>query len=135
MLDGIGLTDDIRHGMIAALVSHGRPIAELLKPTAKDHSETYRTRFAGMTTIPFSYDDHIATLDRLTATIRSGLTGDDSAFLRSFEKGDPEWDRFPIAALADLPGPQFKLLNVRKFRAAQPEKHAQGIAALDDICT
>lgn len=30
MLDDIGLSDEIRLGMFAALVSHGRPIAELL---------------------------------------------------------------------------------------------------------
>lgn len=135
MLDGIGLTDDIRHGMIAALVSHGRPIAELLKPVHKDQRETHRSKFEGMTTIPFSYDDHVATLDRLTETIHAQLTADDRAFLVSFEAGDPAWERFPIAGLADLPGPQFKLLNVRKFRADKPKKHAEGLASLEEICS
>lgn len=135
MLDGIGLTDEIRLGMIAALVSHGRPIAELLKPTQKDQSETYKAKFEGMARLPFTYDDHIATLDRLVDTIRSNLTPNDRAFLVSFEAGDPDWSLFPVDGLAELPGPQFKLQNVRKFRDEKPDRHAQSLTALEDICS
>lgn len=135
MLDGIGLSDEIRHGTIAALVSHGRPIAELLQPNQKDQSETYKAKFEGMARLPFTYDDHLATLNRLMETIRSNLTSDDRAFLVSFEAGDPDWSLFPIDGLAELPGPQFKLHNVRKFRDEKPDRHAQSLAALEDICS
>jgi len=132
---GRGITDEIRHGMIAALVSHGRPIAELLKPTPKDQSETYKAKFEGMARLPFAYDDHLATIDRLMETIRSNLTPNDRAFLVSFETGDPDWGLFPLDGLDELPGPQFKLLNVRKFREEKPDRHAQNLAALQDICS
>ena len=135
LLDNIGLSDEIRYGMIAALVSHGRPIAELLRPTPKDQRATYKAKFEGMTRLPFTYDDHIATLDRLVDTIRSSLTPADRAFLVSFEAGDPDWSLFPIDGLAELPGPQFKLQNVRKFRDEKPDRHAQSLAALEDICS
>ena len=135
MLDSIGLSDEIRHGMIAALVSHGRPIAELLRPIQKDQSATYKAKFEGMTRLSFSYDDHLATLTRLVDTVRLGLTDKDRAFLVSFESGDPDWSLFPIGGLSDLPGPQFKLLNVRKFRDQKPERHAQSLAVLEEICS
>jgi len=54
---------------------------------------------------PFGYDDPQATFDHLISTLRGSLTDDDRAFLQSFEVGDPDWDRFPITALADLPAP------------------------------
>jgi len=36
MLERCGLTEEIRHGMIAALVSHKRPVIELILPPPKD---------------------------------------------------------------------------------------------------
>ena len=133
MLDHYGLAEDIRRGMIAALVSHKRPVIELIRPMAKDQSETYKAKFEGMTLLPFCYSDHVATFERLVQAIRSGVTDDDRAFLRSFEAGDPAWDLFPFASLADLPAPQFKLHNIRRFREEQPTRHAAMLTALDDF--
>lgn len=132
MLDDIGFTDEIRHGMIAALVSHSRPIAELLQPNQRDQSETYKAKFEGMARLPFSYDDHVATLNRLVETIRSSLTQNDRAFLVSFEAGDPDWSLFPIEGLAELPGPQFKLHNVRVFTEQHPARFAEMIKQLEE---
>ena len=86
-----------------------------------------------MTLLPFCYSDHVATFERLVQAIRSGVTDDDRAFLRSFEAGDPAWDLFPFASLADLPAPQFKLHNIRRFREEQPTRHAAMLTALDDF--
>lgn len=131
MLDRYGLTEEIRLGMLAALVSHKRPVIELIRPTPKDQRETYKAKFKGMTLHPFSYDDHVATLEQLVQAIQSELTDGERQFLLSFEAGDPDWDRFPLAGLADLPAPQFKLLNIRKFRQDQPERHVALMAALE----
>ena len=131
MLEHHGLTDEIRYGMIAALVSHKRPVIELIRPTPKDQRDAFKAKFEGMTLLPFSYDDHVATLERLVHSIRSALNEDDLAFLHSFEAGDPAWDRFPLDGLAELPAPQFKLLNIRRFRQEQPERHAASLAALE----
>lgn len=131
MLDRYGLAEDIRIGMVAALVSHKRPIIELIRPTPKDLREAFKAKFEGMARLPFSYEDHVETLDRLTQAIRSELTVSDRSFLRSFEAGEPAWDLFSVANLVRLPAPQFKLLNIEKFRRTQPEKHVALLAALD----
>ena len=133
---GRGITDEIRHGMIAALVSHGRPIAELLKT----HPEGSERDLQGQVRKGWrAYRSPMMTISpRLTGlmeTIRSNLTPNDRAFLVSFETGDPDWGLFPLDGLDELPGPQFKLLNVRKFRAREARfVHAQNLAALQDIC-
>ena len=131
LLDQEELSEEVRLGMIVALVSHSRPIAELINPTRKDQRQAFASQFEGMPFAPFIYDDHEATLGRLIDAIRKSLTDDERAFLQSFEMGDPDWSRFPVEGVEALPGVQFKLMNVRKFREAQPERHAEGIDALN----
>lgn len=135
LLDQEDLTDEVRHGVIAALVSHGRPIAELVAPARKDQRETFRSQFEGMPFEAFTYDDHQATLERLVRTLRESFTDDDRDFLLSFETGDPNWSRFPIGVLTELPAPQFKLMNIRKFREANPSRHKAALNALEKSFT
>ncbi|MGB3931771.1 MAG: nucleotidyl transferase AbiEii/AbiGii toxin family protein [Sphingobium sp.] len=133
LLDEEGLIEEVRHGFIAGLVSHGRPVAELVRPTRKDQSETFKTQFEGMPFEPFAYADHVHTLDRLVELVNASLDDDDRRFLESFERGDPDWKRFPLPAIADLPAVQFKLMNIRKFREAQPQRHSAGLNALREV--
>lgn len=132
LLDHEGLVEEVRLGTIAALVSHGRPIGELVAPARKDHRETFRSQFEGMPFEPFTYDDHQATLERLVGMLRSSFTDADRNFLLSFEAGDPDWSRFPIQALSTLPAPQFKLMNIRTFREASPARHEAALSALNE---
>ncbi len=132
LLDQEGLVEEVRHGTIAALVSHGRPIAELVAPARKDHRETFRSQFEGMPLEPFTYDDHQETLEQLVGMLRASFTDADRSFLLSFEAGDPDWIRFPIDALSALPAPQFKLMNIRKFREASPARHEAALSALNE---
>ncbi|HUD90061.1 nucleotidyl transferase AbiEii/AbiGii toxin family protein [Sphingobium sp.] len=131
LLDAEGLVDEVRHGFVGALVSHGRPVAELVSPSRKDQSATFKAQFEGMPFEPFTYEDHVETLDRLVQTIHASLDADDRQFLRSFEAGDPEWESFPLPAVRELPAPQFKLMNILRFRDAQPKRHQAGLAALE----
>ncbi len=133
LLDGEGIVDEVRYGFIAGLVSHGRPVAELIRPTRKDQGATFKAQFEGMPFEPFSYEDHVATLDRLVAAVDAALDGKDRRFLESFEAGDPEWSDFPLPAIRELPAPQFKLMNIRRFRETQPERHQAGLAVLREV--
>lgn len=133
LLDQEGLIEEVRHGVIAGLVSHGRPVAELIRPTRKDQSETFKTQFEGMPFEPFSYADHVYTLDRLVDLVNVSLNDEDRRFLESFESGNPDWKRFPLPAIAELPAVQFKLMNIRKFREAQPQRHGSGLVALREM--
>jgi hypothetical protein len=135
LLDQEGLTDEVRMGAIAAFVSHGRPIAELVAPSRKDQSDTFKSQFEGMPFEPFTYRDHKETLERLVAWLHAALTPADRNFLHSFEAGEPDWSLFPVAALSELPAPQFKLFNIRKFRKTSPDRHQAMLQVLDDVLT
>ena len=124
------LPNDIKLGMIAALVSHGRPIAELISPRIKDREQSFVSEFEGMPFKPFTYADHRETFDELTTVVQASLNEADRAFLISFETGDPDWNLFPLESLKTLPGPQWKLHNLRYLRDTSPERHARGI---DDL--
>lgn len=130
LLDAEGLTDEVKVGLIAGLLGHNRPIAELLAEQMKDREAAFNAEFAGMTLHPFDYSAHRETFTRLHRAIRSALSHDDRAFLISFEQGDPDWSLFPAPDAEHLSGVQWKLLNIRKLKSANPAKHAAGIEAL-----
>lgn len=130
LLDAEGLSEEVKLGLMVALISHGRPIVELLSGGMQNREAAFTAEFAGMTLEPFDYEAHCATFERLRAAIFEALTPNDCAFLVSFEGGDPDWSLFPLPDAQHLPGVQWKLLNVRRLRTANSDKHADGVAAL-----
>ena len=125
LLENEGLTDDIWQGFKIGLISHYKPINELLSPILKDQRSAFDNQFSGMTSIPFTYEDYIYTREQLVKTIKEKLTEKDKKFLVSFEQGEPDWNLFPIQVLKDLPAVNWKLLNIEKFRKENPKKYLQ----------
>lgn len=125
LLENEGFAGDIWDGFKVGLISHYKPINELLAPILKDQKSAFDNQFAGMTTIGFSYEDYEKTRSLLIETIQNHLLEKDKMFLLSFETGEPQWDLFPIPILRDLPAIKWKLLNIQKLRENNPEKHKQ----------
>ena len=130
LLDSEGITEEIRGGFIASLLSHPRPIAEVLSPKLKDQRHAFDGQFDGMAFLPFTYDDYEATRQRLVTQLGAALTADDKALLLSFKSGEPDWKLSGMAELGRLPAVQFKLANIRKLKAANPAKHAAAFETL-----
>jgi predicted nucleotidyltransferase component of viral defense system len=124
-----GITEDVRLGFVGSLLSHPRPIHEVIRPNFQDRRTEFDAQFAGMTIAPFTYDDFEATRKRLVREIHARLTADDRAFLLSFKSGEPDWDLVPIEALQTMPAVQWKLSNVRQLKQNAP-KHAEQLDAL-----
>ena len=133
LLDTEGITEEVKQGFIAGLVSHSRPVSELLSRRMQDRQAAFTAEFAGMTLEPFDYHAHTATFQRLVQTIRTAMTAADKQFLLSFASAEPEWGLFPQNNLASLPGVQWKLLNIRKLKETSPAKHAQSVDALAKV--
>ena len=132
MLENEGLTDEIRMGFIASLLSHGRPIHEMIRPNFQDQRQAFEAQFAGMSFTPFSYADFEATRERLVKEINSAWTENDRAFLLSFKRGEPDWSLFPLESLQRLPAVQWKLQNIQKLMKQNPDKHAEQLMALEE---
>lgn len=128
-----GLTPNIRQGFIATLLGHSRPMHELLRPNFLDQQKVFVTQFAGMSRVPFTYEQFEGTRKRLMEQVHSHLSDDDRALLLSFKRGEPDWSLFPVSHLKDIPAVQWKLANIRKLKEGSPKKHAQQLAALERV--
>lgn len=127
-----GLTDDIRQGFIATLLTSPRPIHEIIRPNLLDQKKTFDTQFAGMTQTPFSYVDFEITREQLITDINNGFTENDRRFLLSFKNAMPDWSLFPYDTLKDLPAVQWKLRNIETLKDKNPKKHAEHIKKLKE---
>jgi len=133
LLDNERFTKEVRYGFIVGLLSHKKPIHELIKPILKDQKSAYDSQFSGMTAIEFSYDDYENTRNQLIEKINESLTEEDKKLIYSFEKGNPDWEMFPYKVINDLPAVQWKLLNINKLIKKDPYKHEQLVKALKDV--
>src|SRR5690554_1536588 len=133
LLENEGFTNEIWEGVKIGLISHYKPISELLSPILKDQKSAFDNQFAGMTAVEFSYNDYETTRALLIQTIGERLTSEDKQFLLSFEGGEPNWKLFPIPVLKDLPAIQWKLINIAKLKENNPQKHEQMVKNLKDV--
>ena len=132
MLAREGLTDEIRMGFIAFLLSGNRPIHEMIRPNLRDRRQAFTSQFAGMSLTPFNYADYEETRERLVQEINEGWTDNDRSFLLSFKRGKPAWSLYPYAGLPLMPAVQWKLLNIQKLIKQIPAKHAEQLKALEE---
>ena len=86
-----GISDELRRAFIVYLISHHRPMHEVLASAQKDIAEKYENEFAGMTMEPVDLDDLLAARARLVETIIGGMPAQHREFLIGFEGGEPEW--------------------------------------------
>lgn len=123
LLQQEGLTTEIRKALIIYLISHQRPIAELLKPTFKDISAIYDSEFKSMTEINVSLTELYDTRIQLLELIHAELTDDERKFLITFKSRDPNWSLLGLAQIEQikkLPAVRWKLHNLNLMNA---DKH------------
>lgn len=115
LFDNEGITDKIRTAFIVYLISHNRPMNELLNPTFQDISPSFTSEFTGMTFIPITLDELNHAREQLVTKLLSGFTNNEKNFLVSVKSKKPEWDLIEIEHLKDLPAVKWKLLNLEKM--------------------
>jgi predicted nucleotidyltransferase component of viral defense system len=130
LFENEGYTDEIRIGFIVSLLSHSRPLHEVIQPHLPNRSDVFESQFAGMALTPFSYEDYQSTRERLVKLIQQSWTAADLAFLCSFMKGSPDWRLLPLENLSRMPAVKWKLSNIRKLIERNPDKHAKQLKAL-----
>jgi predicted nucleotidyltransferase component of viral defense system len=126
-----GFSEEIKLGFMMFLLSHFRPMSELIDPHLLDQRHTFETQFSGMTATPFSYENFEETRARLILEVKLSLTNDNMKFLLSFKRGEPQWELFALKDLKDLPAVKWKLQNIQNLKAKNPDKHAALYNALE----
>jgi predicted nucleotidyltransferase component of viral defense system len=126
-----GITDRIRQAFIVYLLSHNRPIAELLEPQLKDDlGETFRESFEGMAFDPVPLDDMVETWKKVVKKLNKDFTDEEREFILSFKRKSPKWDLFPHKEIKHLPGIQWKMMNLEKM---SPKKHKAACEKLERV--
>jgi predicted nucleotidyltransferase component of viral defense system len=91
LLANEGIDEALRRAFIVYLLSHDRPMNEVIAPTRKDISAEFERGFQGMTDRPVTLDELTVAREALIAGIISEMPDEHRRFLISFERGEPDW--------------------------------------------
>ncbi len=130
LLHNEGLTQELKNTFLVYLLSHPRPIAELLAPHFKKIDTLYEKEFAGMTLEPVTLEELIKVREELIVQIHRSLDERDREFILSFKAGRPRWELFAFAQAQHLPAIRWKLVNLAKM---QKRKRQEALKKLEDV--
>ena len=107
-----GLTNELRKTFLVYLLSHNRPMGEVLSGRVKDLTGEYRDGFEGMTEISVSIDALIEIQQRLFAELIGEMPDEHRQFLLGFERGEPDWTLLDIPHAKELPAVRWRQRNL-----------------------
>ena len=113
---------EVKEGFLVLALGHNRPLHELLGPMIQEQGEIFDQQFAGMSDEPFSYDEHLATLERLTADVKDLFDDGDKQRLLDFVSLSGEENAWGIPHFDELPAIRWKRHNLESLRKSNPSK-------------
>jgi predicted nucleotidyltransferase component of viral defense system len=119
----------LRKAFIVYLISHDRPMVDLLNPGFVDIRLPFNTEFQGMTLENVTYEDLEKTREKLVSVIAEEFTLNEKQFVLSVKEGNPKWSLLGIEGIEHLPAVKWKLLNIGRMN---PSKHKKAIKKLRD---
>lgn len=127
-----GIDARLRNAFIVYLISHDRPMAEVLAPSDRSEviSNEFERGFVGMTEVPVNLDDLVQTREELIAEIVGLMPDEHRRFLVSFKKGIPDWSLLDVPHAKTLPAVRWKLENLSRMDV---QKRAQFITRLEAV--
>lgn len=117
LLENEGLTDELRKALIIYMISHNRPISELLQPRFKDISGLYHGEFLSMSEQRIELAELESVREQLVQLINTAFTVEERHFLLSFKRLAPEWELLGLAGVENLPAIRWKQMNLAKMNA------------------
>ena len=123
------LNDDMRKAFIVYLISHDRPMVEILNPGFADIRPAFETEFRDMASEEVTCEDLEKIREKLVPMIARELTLQEKQFIVSVKEGMPRWELIGLEGVRNLPAVQWKLLNIGRMA---PAKHRQALRKLRD---
>ena len=130
LLSHEGIDDTLRKAFIVYLLSHHRPMAEVLAPARIDISVEYKRGFEGMVDEPVALDELLRTREDLIDEIVGKMPDKHRRFLISVKRGEPDWALLDLPGAQNLPAVRWKLENLAKL---SDDKRAQLLAGLNAV--
>lgn len=123
-----GISDELRRAFLVYLISHNRPMAEVLAPTRKPLAEEFARGFVGMTQEPVALADLEAAREAIIAAMIADMPDAHRHFLVGFKRGQPDWELLGIPEAQRLPAVLWKQRNLDRLLA---DKRSDLAAALE----
>lgn len=130
LLANEGINRQLFQTFLVYLLSHNRPIAELLAPRRLDITQAYQSEFVTMSREEVSLDALITARENLIECITSMMEDRDKAFLLSFKSKQPDWSLLELSGIQDLPAVKWKLLNLKRMPI---DKHQAAFNKLETL--
>lgn len=102
LLENEGITEDIRKAFIVYLISHDRPISEVIRPNLRDIKQAYENEFAEMSRIYVSYDELVEIRQLLIEEINKTLTAQGKLFILSVKECQPKWELLGLPSVEQM---------------------------------
>lgn len=132
LLNSEGINREIFVGFLTYVLSHPRPINEVLAPNWRPLDKTFSQEFSGMTFETVSLEELYAVQERMLTALQRHFTARDKDFLLSFKRGKPNWELFDQPQAAELPAIRWKLQNLNVL-AKNKEKYTEQLSKLEAV--
>jgi len=130
LLANEGIDDALRTAFLVYILSHQRPIAELLAPARRSLDDEYARGFEGMTEQAVPLEALLEAREATIAAMVDEMPEHHRAFLLSFKRGEPDWEALGLMDAAQLPAVQWKLHNLNQLTSEKRAALADRLAAL-----
>ena len=128
LLSNEGIDERLRTAFVVYLISHGRPLAELLAPTRRELGDEFARGLAGMVETSVALEDLIRTREEMVTEVVGGMSEEHRTFLASFESGEPDWSLLGVPHARTLPAVRWRMMNVVRL---DPGQRADQIGRLE----
>jgi hypothetical protein len=122
--------DELRRAFLVYMVSHDRPMAEVLSSRQKDIRQEFERGFQGMTAEPVTLEELLAAREALVKAMVGGMPEPHRRFLLGFERGEPDWASIALPEAAELAAVKWRQQNLDSLSTT---KRAALVAGLQGI--
>ena len=110
-----GIGDELRRAFLVYIISHNRPMAEVLAPTRKPLAEEFARGFVGMTQEPVALADLETAREATITAMITDMPDAHRHFLVGFKRGEPDWELLGITEARQLPAVLWKQRNLDRL--------------------
>jgi predicted nucleotidyltransferase component of viral defense system len=133
LLANEGISGKLRKAFIVYLVSHNRPMSEILEPKRLDIAPEFERGFEGMTENPVTLSDLLQAREDLIGIIVGKMPEEHRRFLISIKRGEPDWALLDLPGVEDLPAVRWRLENLAKLDKTKRDAMIARLSEVLDI--
>ena len=119
LLANEGIDEELRKAFVVYLISHNRPMAEVLAPTRRELSSEFARGFVETTETPVTLEELARTREHMIDAIVGQMPAKHREFLIGFKQGRPDWSLLELSEADRLPAVRWRIENMAKVSDAK----------------